>query len=59
MRTHYTTEEFVEWLGASLKEHLDIIYTSEYNKRSHLEDLLVSTEMFVEAIAKFIYNTPK
>ena len=59
MKTHYSTDEFIDWLGKSLKIHLDTAHGQKYNSNAHIEDLLVSTEAFVSAITQFVCNCPK
>ena len=59
MQLHYSTDEFVEWLSKSLKEHLDTAHGEKYNKNAHIEDLLVTTEAFVSAVTNFVCNCPK
>jgi hypothetical protein len=58
MRTHYSTDEFIEWLGNSLKIHLDKACGYEYTN-AHIEDLLINTDSFVSAVTEFISNCPK
>jgi hypothetical protein len=52
---HYTIEEFLEGFTNGLREHL---YTSTLlpREKHHIEELLLSTDIFVDAAQAFIFG---
>lgn len=52
---HYTVEEFVDGLANGLREHL---YSSTLlpREKHHIEDLLLSTDIFVKSAQAFIFG---
>jgi hypothetical protein len=58
VRTHYSTDEFIELLTQSLKIHLDKACGFEYTN-THVDDLFINTEAYISALTSFILNSSK